>query len=117
MTPARYVTMAEDRMHKPGQADAAGVPRADAAGDYMDFFSSTHRNLEPVVLADHGVMWPASWTREHAERWRAEHGLVKADPNLCRCGHVRTDHEGGPATACMVPGCGCDAFTEREPED
>jgi len=71
---------APDRIACPHVESAMGTkpPLADETAGYVDLFSDTHRNKNPVILLDGtSIKWPKNWSQRDADRWRKLSGLER----------------------------------------
>jgi len=63
--------------HEPGCLEAdSGIECVDPNLTYLDIFCECHRYTQPKILGNGtDIAWPAGWTREQADEWRARQGL------------------------------------------
>ena len=56
----------------------AEVESSDLTAGYIDLFCSCHRYTEPKVLRNGtDIAWPAGWSQEQANEWRAAKGILE----------------------------------------
>ena len=63
--------------HEPGCMSDQDDPQGSDLAGYIDLFCSCHRYTEPKVLSNGtDIAWPAGWSEQQAENWRALNGLT-----------------------------------------
>ena len=55
----------------------SGEPCPDPNSAYIDIFCPCHHYTEPKIMANGAdIAWPAGWSQEQADAWRAAHSLT-----------------------------------------
>jgi hypothetical protein len=68
----------DSEAHEPGCMEAdSGIECEDPSLTYLDIFCECHRYTNPKVLANRtDIAWPAGWTQDEANEWRAANGFI-----------------------------------------
>ena len=74
---ARHFRHPDSDAHEAGCQEAeSGEPCTDPNSAYIDVFCSCHHFTEPKLLTNGtDIAWPAGWSQEQADTWRAKNGL------------------------------------------
>jgi hypothetical protein len=73
---SRYL---DPEAHEPGcTAEEEEQICSDPIAGYVDLFCNCHRYTEPKILSNGtDICWPAGWTHNQADEWRAAKGLLQ----------------------------------------
>jgi hypothetical protein len=68
----------DPRGHARGCPHYDEAPIADENSTHVDLFCTCHTWSEPRILANGtDIAWPANWTEQQADEWRARNGLAR----------------------------------------
>jgi hypothetical protein len=68
----------DSEAHEPGcMAADTCIECVDPNLTYLDVFCECHRYTLPKILGNGSdIAWPAGWTKDQAQQWRAQRGLA-----------------------------------------